>query len=196
MRRQNIRKALILISFLLLPITIYYLSPYLIIQGASEGIVAGSFVFFSLLFLFSLFFGRAYCGWLCPGAGLQECCQIVSNRKVQGGKLDRIKYFIWVPWIIGIIIAAVAAGGLRTVDILYHTWHGISVAQPGDYIIYYGVVILIVVLAFTCGKRSFCHYACWMAPFMVIRSKINLLRNFTVKNVPHGSYLLPCWVWL
>ncbi|WP_241423274.1 4Fe-4S binding protein [Candidatus Contubernalis alkaliaceticus] len=90
MKRQSIRKTLILISFLLFPITIYYLSPYLIILGALEGIAAGSFVFFALLFVFSLFLGRAYCGWLCPGGGLQECCQIVSTRKAKGGKFDRI----------------------------------------------------------------------------------------------------------
>ncbi len=175
MKRQSARKALIFISFLFFPLTIFYLSPYLIVLGASEGIAAGSFVFFSLLFFFSLFLGRAYCGWLCPGAGLQECCQIVSDRKTKGGKLDLIKYFIWVPWITGIVIAAAAAGGLKSIDISYHTWYGISVAQPGDYIIYYGVVILIVILAFTAGKRSFCHYTCWMAPFMMLGSKIKEL---------------------
>lgn len=27
-------------------------------------------------------------------------------------------------------------------------------------------------MAFAAGKRSFCHYACWMAPFMIIGSSI------------------------
>ncbi len=34
MKRQNIRKLLLIISMLLFPITIWYMSPYLIIQGA------------------------------------------------------------------------------------------------------------------------------------------------------------------
>lgn len=59
MTRQGIRKTLLLISFLLFPITIYYLSPALIIQGAAEGIAVGSFVVFGLMFISSLILGRA-----------------------------------------------------------------------------------------------------------------------------------------
>ncbi len=44
MKRQRLRKALILISFLFFPVTLYYFSPVLIIQGVAEGIVAGSFL--------------------------------------------------------------------------------------------------------------------------------------------------------
>jgi len=49
MKRQRVRKALILISFFLFPVTIFYLSPVLIIEGASQGIVAGSFIIFASL---------------------------------------------------------------------------------------------------------------------------------------------------
>lgn len=42
MKRQNIRKLILIISMLLFPVTIWYMSPYLIIQGAMEGIVTGS----------------------------------------------------------------------------------------------------------------------------------------------------------
>ncbi|MCA1076459.1 hypothetical protein K9O30_22675 [Clostridium bowmanii] len=48
MKRQNIRKALIIISFLLFPITIYYFSPFLIIEGMTKGIITGSFILFTL----------------------------------------------------------------------------------------------------------------------------------------------------
>jgi polyferredoxin len=68
--RQCIRRALILISFLLFPITLNYFSPYLIIDGASQGIINGSFVLFGLLFLSSLVLGRGWCGWVCPAGGL------------------------------------------------------------------------------------------------------------------------------
>ena len=45
-KRQNIRKALIIISFLLFPITIFYLSPYLIVFGATTGVIVGSMIVF------------------------------------------------------------------------------------------------------------------------------------------------------
>ncbi|MGN0157328.1 MAG: hypothetical protein ACI39N_08760 [Lachnospiraceae bacterium] len=51
MKRQNVRKLILIISMLLFPITIWYMSPYLIMQGAMEGIVTGSFIVFLLMLL-------------------------------------------------------------------------------------------------------------------------------------------------
>lgn len=172
MKRQKIRKLVILIAFVLFPVTLYYLSPYLIIEGGLKGTVSGSFIFFGALFLFSLFFGRAFCGWACPAGGLQDCCAMVSDKKTRGGKRDWIKYFIWVPWLISIILIFISAGGIKKIDLLYFTDHGISVVGAAGYIMYLSVVGLIVIMALTSGKRSFCHYVCWMAPFMVIGSKL------------------------
>lgn len=172
MKRQKLRKALVICSFLLFPITIYYFSPYLIIMGASEGIIAGSFVVFALMLFVSLFLGRAFCGWVCPAGGLQECCMLAVDKRARGGKRNWIKYLIWVPWISIIALMAVNAGGLNRIDFLYQTKNGISVSDFQSYIIFYAVISLIVIMAFAAGKRSFCHYACWMAPFMIIGSSI------------------------
>ena len=174
MIRQKIRRACILISFLLFPITIFYMSPVLIIEGAARGILVGSFIVFGLQLLSGLIVGRAFCGWACPGAGLQEACSMVQNRRVRTGKADWVKYFIWTPWIAAIAIVAINAGGFHTVDPLFMTRksYGISVGEPFNYIIYYSFVALITVLAFVVGRRAFCHYVCWMAPFMVIGRKV------------------------
>lgn len=146
-------------------------------MGAQQGIISGSFILFCLLLLTSLFIGRAFCGWVCPAGGLQECCFAVSDKKARGGRANWIKYFIWVPWVSVIVITAILAGGLRKIDPLYQTRYGISVSEPGAYIIYFAVVGLIVIPSFAAGKRAFCHYICWMAPFMVIGTKIrNLFR--------------------
>lgn len=170
--RQRFRRGLILVSFLLFPITMYYFSPALIIQGAAEGIVVGSFIVFALLFVSGLVVGRGFCGWVCPGAGLQEACQLARDRRVRRGKGDRIKYFIWVPWIGGIAAAAASAGGLTSIDPFYETTFGISIVGPEQYIAYYFFLALIAIFALTAGRRAFCHYVCWMAPFMVIGRKI------------------------
>ena len=172
MKRQKFRKALILISFLLFPITIYYFSPYLIIQGAFEGIITGSFIVFGLQFITSLFFGRAFCGWICPAGGLPECMTLAQDKKAKGGKLNLIKFAIWIPWIASILFIALSIGGFQNIDFLYQTMNGISVANPMSYIVYYGVVLLIIILSLATGKRGFCHYSCWMAPFMIIGTKV------------------------
>jgi polyferredoxin len=176
--RQRTRKALLILSFLLFPIFMNYLSPYVIIDGASQGIVNGSLVVFILLFLSALVFGRLWCGWVCPAGGLGEICFPVNNRPVNPRKIDWIKWAIWLPWV-GIIIASVImAGGYRQIDLLLHTQNGISVAGSADrpilfaYIIYYGVIGLFVGLAVLVGRRAGCHSICWMAPFMILGRKL------------------------
>ncbi len=177
MKRQKVRKGLIIISFLLLPLTLYYFSPDLIIEGAFEGIVTGSFIIFGVLFLSSLIFGRAFCGWICPVGGLQECMMLASDKKAKGKKGNLIKYFIWTPWIFLIITGAIAAEGLKNIDFFFRTAHGVSVSDIHALIIYFIVISVIVIMALTAGKRSFCHYVCWIAPFMIIGTKIkNILK--------------------
>lgn len=171
-KRQKTRSIILLISFLLFPITIYYFSPVLIIQGASQGVAVGSLIMFGLMLISSLFLGRGFCGWVCPAGGLQEGCTLAVDKKSAGGKLNLIKYFIWVPWILTIISFAILAGGFSSIDFFYQIKGGISVSDKFGYIIYYFFVGLIVLLALTAGRRAFCHYVCWMAPFMVIGSKI------------------------
>lgn len=166
-KRQRLRRALLLVSFLLFPITINYHSPYLILQGGMEGVLAGSALLFAGQFLFSIFLGRLFCGWLCPAGALQEACAGIAEKPVKK-KADVVKYIIWVPWIGSIVAGFIAAGGVRMVDPIYFTDGGISVNRPAGYIIYFGVILMILVLAFTVGRRGFCHSACWMAPFMVL----------------------------
>lgn len=167
-KRQRTRKALILISFLLFPITIYYFSPVVIVMAARLGIINGSFIMFALLLTSSLVLGRGFCGWVCPGGGLAEICSMARDQEAPGGRLNWIKYFIWVPWVGVIAWFAISAGGYRVIDPLYQTYYGISVHGAESYIVYFSFTALIAILAWFPGRRGFCHYLCWMAPFMVI----------------------------
>ena len=172
-KRQKIRKGIIIGTFLLFPIIIYYFSPYLIIVGAVEGIVAGSFIMFGFQFILSLFLGRSLCGYFCPVGGLQECLMLANDKKMKGGYRNIIKYYLWAPWIVAIAVFFVRAGGLLKIDFFFHTANGVSLSEPLSYLIYYGVLLLIVIMALTMGKRAFCHCVCWMAPFMIIGTKIS-----------------------
>ncbi len=173
MKRQKVRKLLLLVSFLLFPVTIFYFSPVLIITGGFSGIVTGSFLVFAAQFVLSLVFGRAFCGWICPSGGLQECCCLqITDKKVKSRKVDWVKYIIWVLWIITITFAFIMAGKVKDVNFFYMTDHGISVSGLTELIIYLFFVGLITILALTLGRRGMCHSICWMAPFMVIGTKI------------------------
>jgi len=171
MKRQKIRKSLLFLSFLLFQIRIVhlFLSPVLIIVGTSQGIITGSFAIFILLFLSSLYFGRAFCAWLCPGAAMQEFCSTFIHKKATGGKYNRIKYVIWSLWIGVIVYSAVRAGGYRSLDLFYGIGPG-STAQK--YIIFFGAAVLIVPTTWLWGKWALCHYSCFIAPFLVIGTQM------------------------
>lgn len=169
MKRQRIRRAILLVSTLLFPITLNYFSPYLVVNGSFQGVLTGSALLFIGQFLSALFFGRAFCGWICPGGGLQELCTGIQPKST-GRMQNRVKYLLWFPWLGAIIAGFVSAGGLNRIDVLYMTDHGISVSAPANYVVYFGVVTLMVGLALGLGRRGACHSICWMAPFMVIGS--------------------------
>lgn len=171
-RRQGVRRTLLLLSFIAFPVTMNYFSPYLIVDGGFRGIVNGSAIVFASMFAGSLVFGRLWCGWACPAAGLQEPLLRVNNRRV-GRRADAVKWLIWVPWIALVVFAVVRAGGYHAVDPLYGTVGGISVAGDAErpviaaFVIYFLVVLLFFGLALALGRRGGCHSACWMAPFMI-----------------------------
>jgi ferredoxin-type protein NapH len=176
MNRQNSRKLIVIVSMFLFPITIYYLSPQLIIIGALDGIMTGSFIVFFVLLVSSVFFGRIFCGYLCPAGGIQECASQINNRNLTLGWKNKIKYVIWLLWITGIILSFIFRKHDLTINFFYQTTNGISIANIYDYFIYYGVLFLIFIPSVVFGKRFFCHYICWIAPFMVLGTKIgNLL---------------------
>ena len=182
--RQQIRRGIIILMFLLFPITMNYFSPYVIIEGASLGIVNGSLIVFAGMFISSLFLGRLWCGWACPAGGLGEIAFMVNNKPVNGKKLDWIKWLIWIPWISLIVWLAISAGGYHKVDFFLLTTDGISIAGSADrpilfaYFIYYIVIGTFLLLSITLGRRAGCHTICWMAPFMILGRKIRNLFKY------------------
>lgn len=173
--RQRIRKTALLISLLLFPVTMWYFSPYIIINAAMEHVINGSFIVFIAMLVFSVFFGRVWCGYLCPAGGLQECALRINDNPAKQGKRDKIKYVIWIIWICAVITTFVMGKNDVRINPFYMTDHGISIAGIYNYLIYYGVILLLVIPALIHGRRTACHYICWMAPFMVIGSSIGRL---------------------
>lgn len=174
--RQQIRAAALLVSFMLFPVTMFYFSPYIPLDGATQGIVNASLIVFGLMFVAALVVGRLYCGWLCPGAGQMEAAFAI-NDKPANRKLRWIKWAIWIPWLGAIATLAIASGGYHTVDPFFHIEGGVSLVRPAAYIVYFVVTGLTFALSVLAGKRGFCHTACWMAPFMILGRKAgNALR--------------------
>ncbi|MDE6566942.1 MAG: 4Fe-4S binding protein [Lachnospiraceae bacterium] len=175
MARQQIRKLLLITSLLLFPITLYYFSPALIINAGLSGIINGSFIVFSLMLLLSIPFGRLFCAWLCPAGGLQECAFAINEKVPKQGWRNSIKWILWGSWLTAVVFCYVHSGKIAAVDFFFETENGISVTSIQSYVIYYGIVCLIFIPSVLFGKRVFCHYFCWMAPFMILGTKLRRL---------------------
>lgn len=161
----KLRITLLLVSLLLFPLTLNYMSPVLSLQGAFEGVASGSLLLFSLLFLSSILLGRIWCGWICPGGASQDLASGLNGRK-PAKTADYAKYLIWAVWLGLIVLLFARCGGIRRIDVLYMTENVISVDEPFKFIIYYSVVALLIAVAVLLGRRGACHGICWMAPFM------------------------------
>lgn len=163
---QRTRKAIILVSLLLFPVTLNYFSPYVSFDGAMNGLVSGSLILFGMLFLSGMFLGRAWCGWACPMAGLSEYALSVNGKSVYTVRLRKIRIVIFTVWFGGIIAMFVLAGGIKGIAPLHMTENVISVDEPVKYIVYFMVLMLFTGLTFALGKRGACHSICWMSPFL------------------------------
>lgn len=164
--RQKIRRTLVFLALFLFPVTLNFFSPYVSIDGAFQGIVSGSVVVFGLLFLSGLVFGRGWCGWLCPVAGVSEMGMLINDRPVPVRRLRILRYAIFGVWFAVLTGGFVTAGGIRQVNPLHLTERVISVDEPLKFITYYLVLLLFFGLTVWIGRRGACHSICWMSPFL------------------------------
>lgn len=171
---QTVRRTLILTSALLFPVTMIYFSPGMVFRGARLGVVSGSYITFAVLFASAIVFGRAWCGWLCPAAGLAELVgSAAGDAPFRANRAKTVKYAVWIVWLMALALVAIVGGGeFRSVDPFLGTDHGISIHSVGLMLVYYVVVGVVVIPSWLFGRRGFCHVLCWMAPFMVLGSKL------------------------
>ena len=135
-RRQKLRRTLIALAFLALPITLNYYSPYLMTQGMAERIATFSLLLWLSIFATSFVLGRSFCGWICPFNGLQQLWESVTVRPLKRVRfLPVVKYVLWAAWVGAVAVLAIRTGGWRVVRSPLHDgeWGvGLRGGQPGD----------------------------------------------------------------
>lgn len=173
--RQNIRKWILIVSFLLVPVTIFYISPIILMMGAAEGIATGSMILLILLFVLSFIVARLWCGWLCPMGAWQEICSPVMKHTVREGWRKYVKYGVTVLWLGALTQTIITAGGIRSFDPFYGTVNGISISSPEVLMIVIIIFAVIFITAFLAGRRGFCNVLCPMCVPMIVGRKIRNL---------------------
>jgi polyferredoxin len=176
--RQNLRKWLLVISFILIPVTIFYISPIVILMGAAAGVATGSLLLYVVLFILSLVVARLWCGWLCPMGAWQEICSPVIKHTVKSGWRNGIKYIVTVLWLAVIAGSFYSAGGILSVDPLFGTVSGISITSLHVLVIVGAIFAFIFVVAYFTGRRGFCHVLCPIAALMIAGRKIRNLAGW------------------
>ncbi|MBN1777904.1 MAG: 4Fe-4S binding protein [Clostridiales bacterium] len=164
--RQKIRKGILTFSALLFPLTFFFLSPYLIVLSATQGIVGGSAMVFFGMFILSIVTSRLYCGWLCPGGAMQDTISKSNDRRWNGKGKNLSKYIIWAVWF-GFIVCLWIKNKPLTDDAMFK-----FEIDPQYLIVYVAVVTIIFLFTLFTGKRGMCHSFCWMAPFMIVGEKL------------------------
>lgn len=176
---KNFRRGCLLFSFLLLPVTLNYISPYVIIDGIVKGVAAGAFFIWSLMFLTSLVFGRAFCSYICPYGGEQMILHRIIDKPLKKVEwMKKIRLILGVIWVATIITLLVVNKGPFKVDFLYLTEQFVSVDNWMKLIGYYVIIAGILFMPLFMGKRATCHYLCPMSILNIagtkIKNKLNL----------------------
>ncbi len=167
------------ISLILFPVTIYYLSPVIPLRGLSEGLISGAFLVFAGLFFFAVFFGRVFCGWLCPVGAFQDFLlpdgndTLKAKNSMSPAKLRRrtrrttvVRLGVFTLWLSAIAIILYRSGFPRRVVPGFGTKNGVSVIDFHGIIVLFTVLLVFAVLTFLLGKRGGCRSICWISPFM------------------------------
>lgn len=177
---MNKRRLLLFFMFLLLPVTLNYFSPYLIIDGLINKVLAGAFFTWLAMFVTSLFVGRAFCSYICPYGGLQMTVDLAYQKPLKQIKWLRVlRYVLGIGWLAAILVVLfINMKGIK-VDLLYLTEAFVSVDNFFKLIGYYVIVLGLLIMPLLLGKRATCHYLCPMSILNVLGTRIKNTLNIS-----------------
>lgn len=172
MKRQQIRSAILVLSFLLMSVTFAYISPVIMMMGISKSVIAAGLLFWIAMFILSFIFGRAFCGYACPTGAEQmivDRALKLSLRPV--AHLRSLKYLIAILWVGGTILLAIGAGNL-VVNPLFRLGSGIPPWPLAAYIVFYAIILVVFAIALLLGRRGLCNYFCPMSVVFMAITKL------------------------
>lgn len=185
---KNKRRFMLFFMFLLLPITLNYFSPYIVIDGLINKVISGAFLIWTIMFVTSLFVGRAFCSYICPYGGLQMVMDRAIEKPLKEVKFLRgFKYSLGVIWLCIILFFLMISLGDLKLNPLYLTENIISVDETIKVIGYYVIVVGIGLFPMIFGKRGSCHYICPMSIINIIGTKLSDRLNLPALRLTSNS---------
>ncbi|MCL2318658.1 MAG: 4Fe-4S binding protein [Treponema sp.] len=148
-------------------------------KGYLMHLFSGTMVLFFFLIVFALFFGKAFCGNICPLGALQELIGKLSKRKIKVlGKADRIlrllKYLVLaVLTVMAWFTAALWISPCDPWAAFAMIWSGTAAVtdMPVGF-----VILAIVLIASVFIDRFFCKYLCPAGALYGLIAKIGIAK--------------------
>ena len=172
MERQRLRRGALFTSFALFQaFKVFHLffSPVLLLMASAAGVAGGTVIVYASLVVSTLVLGRAFCGWVCPGCGVQELVALKVRRPVRRREADRVKWIVAAALFGAATVVAVRAGGLHSVDPFFGMRHA-TVMQ--GLLLFFGHLVIIAGLALALGRWGSCHAICWIAPLLIVGTRV------------------------
>jgi polyferredoxin len=174
MNRQQLRAAVLVLSFILMSVTFAYISPVVMMTGLMQGIITAALIFWILAFALTVIFGRGFCGYLCPMGAEQELIDRAVKIELRTiPNLRYLKYLLAVLWVGGAIFLAAAAGSL-VLNPLYQLNSGLPPWPVATYVFFYAMAIGVFLLVLILGRRGMCNYLC---PMSVVFMAVTALKD-------------------
>ncbi len=191
---MKIRRIMFFAAFFLLPVTLNYFSPVLLVQSSFEGYFTIMHIIYGAMLLSAVVFGSAWCSYVCPFGAVQDILPGTAKKpKLMNSRFPNLK-FITGPVFLVLILAPLILSGFDKVNIFYHmedtkvtmdSFHGL--------ILYYMITGGIILLSVILGKRVWCRYICPMYFFNYIGMSIARVLRLPGLNIkPHAEKCTRC----
>ncbi len=175
MKRQALRKLLLLLSFAVFPITVVWLAPAPPIMSLRAGVINVSVLVILAIISSGFFLRRAFCGWLCPGGGCQLVSRAVNDSRFDERKRNWFRVVLVTVWAIVMVGVVVAGGELPALDVTHPGDGRFATSDIRFFLPYIPVVIFIFLFVFLFGRRGFCHRGCWIYPLVASSTHLGVL---------------------
>ena len=160
---MKLRKLSSFITFFLLPITLNYFSPVLLVQAGFEKTFSVMHIVFALMTVSAVFFGAAWCSYICPFGALQDLLPDKGKKPwLMKYKAMNLKFITGTLFLI-LILWPMIQYGFKDAKIFYHMEDTkVTLDSMHGLILYYIITGSIVLICVIFGKRVWCRYFCPM----------------------------------
>lgn len=173
------RRIIGFLSFFLLPVTLNYFSPVLLVQSSFESTFSIIHIIYGLMLISAIFFGAAWCSHVCPFGLMQDILPGKKSKpKLMNSRFPNLKPITGIVLLL-LIIAPFIVLGIKKVIIFYHMEDTkVTLDSLHGLFLYYYITGGIILVCSLIGRRVWCKYLCPMYIFNYIGMAISKLLKF------------------